>query len=120
MPNKGIALAISAIIVGAFVFCNATGCSSPTGSGTPTANTVTMSSLQFSPATLTVAKGTTVTWTNNDGATVHTATSDGGTWDTGDIAGGSSKSITFSTAGTYPYHCIYHVSMGMTGTIIVQ
>ena len=94
-------------------------CSSSTSSSNPPANTVQMSGSSFINASLTVTKGTSVTFTNNDSRT-HTATSDVGTWDTGDITAGSSKTITFSTAGTFPYHCIYHVSMGMKGTIIVQ
>jgi plastocyanin len=80
-------------------------------------NTVTMINIAFSPSTLTVSKGTTVTWQNNDGVT-HTSTSDDGLWDTGNIAPGSSKDVTFSNAGTFKYHCTIHASM--TGTIIVQ
>jgi plastocyanin len=103
------------------------GCSkdSSNPSGTPSSqspppaqsNTVTMINISFSPSTLTVSKGTTVTWQNNDNVT-HTSTSDTGLWDTGNIAPGSSKDVTFSNAGTFKYHCTIHASM--TGTIIVQ
>lgn len=86
---------------------------------TAPANTVLLSGMAFSPATITVAVGTTVTWKNNDGVT-HTSTSDTGVWNTGNIAGNSSTVTTFRTAGTFPYHCIYHGSMGMRGTVIVQ
>ena len=82
-------------------------------------HTIAMSGMVFSPSTMTVAKGTTVTWQNNDGF-AHTATSDSLLWDTGNIPGGSSKAIVFNTAGTFTYNCIYHKSMGMTGTIVVQ
>jgi plastocyanin len=82
-------------------------------------NTVVMSGTSFSPSTLTVSKGTTVTFKNTDG-TKHTATSDVGSWDIGDVVGGSSKTFVFATTGTFPYHCIYHASMGMKGTIVVQ
>jgi plastocyanin len=82
-------------------------------------NTVLMSGMVFSPVTITVAVGTTVTWKNNDGA-AHTSTSDTGVWDTGNIAAGASATTTFNTAGTYPYNCKYHASMGMKGTVIVQ
>lgn len=89
------------------------------GGGTPP-NTIVMQNLAFSPSSKTITKGTTLTFQNKDGFT-HTATSDAsGGWDTGDVAGGASKSVTFSTAGTFTYHCKYHSSMGMTGTIIVQ
>ncbi len=97
--------------------------STPTGPTPPpppaSSNTVVMTGMTFSPATITVAVGTTVTWKNNDGI-AHTSTSDTGVWDTGNIAAGSSATTTFNTAGTFPYNCIYHVSMGMRGTVIVR
>ena len=83
------------------------------------ANTVQMAGLAFSPVTITVAVGTTVTWKNNDGI-AHTSTSDTGVWDTGNLPAGSSTSTKFSTAGTFPFHCTYHGSMGMRGTVVVQ
>ena len=69
----------------------------------------------FNPGTITVKVGDTVTWTNNDTAT-HTAT--GADFDTGHLAGGASGSVTFSTTGTFAYHCAIHASM--TGTVIVE
>ena len=73
----------------------------------------------FNPATLTVARGTTITWRNDD-SSVHTATSDITGWDTGDMPRGATKTTLFSTAGAFKYHCTYHRAMGMVGTIIVQ
>ncbi len=95
--------------------------SSPTGPSTSTTqpNTVTMAGMAFSPATITVAVGTTVTWKNTDGI-AHTSTSDSGVWDTGNMPAGSSQTTTFNTAGTFAYHCTYHASMGMKGTVIVK
>ncbi len=78
---------------------------------------VSIANFAFGPASLTVAKGTTVTWTNTDAA-AHTSTSDNGAWDTGSLAKGASGSFTFTTAGTYPYHCTFHSQM--TATIVVQ
>ena len=66
---------------------------------------------------LTVSVGDTVTWTNNDTAP-HTATSDAPLFDTGTLNPGQSKSFTFTTAGTFPYHCTIHPFMH--GTVIVQ
>ena len=86
----------------------------------PASNTVTMPGLSFSPSTLTVTKGTTITWKNTD-ATAHTSTSEtSGIWDTGNIPAGSSATTTFNTAGTFGFHCTYHSAMGMTGTITVR
>jgi plastocyanin len=78
---------------------------------------VTIQGFAFSPATLTVAVGTTVTWTNQDSAG-HTVTADDGSWGSGNIARGETFSQTLSKAGTYAYHCAIHPNM--KGTIIVQ
>lgn len=87
--------------------------------GTNSTTTVTMPNLTFSPASLTIARHTTVTWYNNSG-TGHTSTSDNGLWDSGNIPAGASKTTTFDSVGTFHYHCTYHAAMGMVGTIIVQ
>ena len=71
----------------------------------------------FSPQTVTVKVGDTVTWANSD-AQSHTASADGGAWDTGTIGGNSSKSVTMTTAGTFKYHCKIHETM--TATLVVQ
>jgi plastocyanin len=72
----------------------------------------------FSPAMLTVAKGTKVIWTNASDAP-HTVTSDSGTaLDSPTIARSGGKfSFTFTEPGTYTYHCTIHPYM--TGTIVV-
>lgn len=71
----------------------------------------------FSPETLTVAIGTTVTWTNHDSA-IHTVTSLTGVFDSGTLSNGGSFSFTFTQVGTFEYHCSIHTSM--KGTVIVQ
>ena len=76
------------------------------------------STFYFSPASMTIAPGTTVTVTN-DGSVVHTWTSDTMLWNSGNVNPGSSYSFTFNTPGTYHYHCMYHQSYGMVGTITV-
>lgn len=78
---------------------------------------VSIANFAFSPATITVKAGTTVTWTNNDTVT-HTVTADSGSGpDSGNLAPGKIYTFTFKTAGTYKYHCAIHASM--TGTVIV-
>ena len=96
---------------------NAYGTSNPPANVPP--NTVVMSAMAFNPANMTVARGTTVTWRNDDGA-VHTSTSDSTGWDTGNMSAGASRTTTFSTPGTFRFHCTYHRAMGMVGTITVQ
>ncbi len=93
-------------------------CSSTTAV-TPAPNTINMKNSVFDPVTLTVTKGTTITWVNQDNF-AHTTTADGNAWDSGNIAAGASKAFTFDTVGTFPYHCTYHATMGMKGTIIVK
>lgn len=71
----------------------------------------------FSPATLTVKVGDTVTWTNQD-SVGHSATSDDGSFDTGVLAQGESNTVTFTEAGTFNYHCTPHPNM--KATVVVQ
>ena len=81
-------------------------------------NSVSITDFAFNSSAKTVAKGTTVTWTNL-GATAHTVTADDGTsFDSGSIPAGGVFTKTFNTAGAFPYHCDFHSSM--TGTITVS
>lgn len=83
-------------------------------------NAITIKGFAFSPTSLTVKKGTTVTWTNQDDAH-HTVTSDTGSAPGGPasqlLAKGQSYSLTFGTAGTFNYHCDPHPYM--KGTVVV-
>ncbi len=84
-----------------------------TGSGgTP----VAIAGSAYDPASVTVAKGSTVTWTNTDGTT-HTVTFDAGP-DCGRMSQGATVSRTFSDAGSFAYHCTIHSFM--KGTVVVQ
>ena len=78
---------------------------------------VTITGFAFSPPSVTVNEGDTVTWTNEDGM-AHTATGDGGAFDTGTLADGASATVTFDTAGTFAYLCSIHPTM--TGTVVVE
>ena len=80
------------------------------------AMTVTIENFSFTPATLEIPVGTTVTFTNQD-SVPHTATADDGSFDTGNLDNGASAEVTFDTPGTYTYVCSYHPNM--TGTIVV-
>jgi plastocyanin len=77
----------------------------------------TMTTTAYTPNPITVAVGGTVTWTNND-STTHTSTANGGAWNSGSIAPGGKFTMTFSAAGSFPYHCSIHP--GMVGTVTVQ
>jgi plastocyanin len=84
------------------------------------ANAITIKNFAFSPATITVKTGTTVTWTNEDSAP-HEIASDAGSpiaFTSTQLATGASFSQSFAQVGTYPYHCAIHPSM--KGTVVVQ
>jgi plastocyanin len=74
--------------------------------------------LVFTPVTTNIAVNDRVIWTwagNN-----HSTTSDtNGLWDS--LVNNSPHSFTntFTSAGTFPYHCTIHGSFGMKGTILV-
>jgi len=104
-----LALAVAAMLVGG---CVGQSASNPPPSG----NSVDISNYAFSPASLSVSAGTTVTWTNTV-STPHTVTGDTGAFDSGQLANGGTFTHTFSTAGTYPYHCANHPSMKATITV---
>lgn len=106
-------------------------CSSSTSNSmTPAANVSIVSGAPlkgfkaYQPDTFTVslAHGGKVTWRNDDG-TAHTATADSAQdstagFYTGTLAHGDTVTVTFGSAGSYPYHCTIHGS-AMRGLIVV-
>jgi plastocyanin len=86
---------------------------------TQTSHLVQASGFVFIPSDLTITKGDTVKWLWVNG--VHTTTSDspGGVehWDAPLDQNHLSFSFVFTQDGKFPYHCTFHVSLGMRGTI---
>jgi plastocyanin len=78
---------------------------------------VDVKSFKFNPAVIAVKKGGRITWTNSD-STAHTATADKRSFDTQSIDPGKSKSVSFTTAGTFAYHCDFHPFM--KATVVVK
>jgi plastocyanin len=72
---------------------------------------------RFQPDRLEIAAGTTIVWTNN-GQVMHTVTAADGSFDSGPIEPGQRRGITFSRAGTFPFHCTPHPFM--RGVIVVR
>ena len=112
---------------------NSSSATSSSSSGGP--NTITIpagvgnhqDSLNFQPASITVAAGTTVTWVNHDTTSIHNVyfltmptgatiaanpSPDTTTWTN------NMYSVTLTVPGTYTYECQYH-SGWMQGTITV-
>ena len=78
---------------------------------------VTMQNFAFQPDPVTIAVGTTLTWTNKDSAP-HALNASDGAWSTASMNTGNSASVTFSQAGTFTYYCRIH--QRMHGTVIVK
>lgn len=87
-----------------------------TGVTTGNGDTVEMVNACFTPTTLYVEPGTTVTWVNRDDTMTHNVTAN--QWghfepmNEGDVA-----RATFDEPGIYPYACTFHP--GMSGAIVV-
>jgi plastocyanin len=78
---------------------------------------VKIDNFSFGPAAITVAAGTTVTWTNRDDIP-HTVVSDDKVFKSKVLDTDEKFSYTFTKAGTYPYFCSVHPKM--TGKVVVQ
>jgi plastocyanin len=84
----------------------------------PPAPTVVMAKdFMFAPLALTIAAGSTVTWTNKD-QEPHTVVSTDGLFRSGALDTNDSFSFKFDKPGTYRYACSIHPQM--IGTIVVQ
>lgn len=79
--------------------------------------TVTIKDLTFSPASVSVPVGGTVTWVNNDDRD-HAVRSADGLLDSGNISPGARWSFTFKQSGTVTYGCPYHPRM--RGSVAVK
>lgn len=130
MKNVIIAIVVLAVVGGGTYFLIFSGSSNGTPSVTSTSiatptqpapsqtpepsvsnAAVDIKNFAFTPATLTVKVGTTVTWTNNDTAP-HTITSDtDGVLNSTTLSKGQSFSFTFTKVGTTKYHCGLHSIM---------
>lgn len=84
---------------------------------TPENQQILIQNFSFSPSQVTIQSGTTVVWTNNDSPN-HDIVADDGSFKSELLPLNGTYSKTFTTPGTYPYHCGVHPSM--KGTIIVQ
>ena len=79
---------------------------------------VVIDNFSFSPNTLTLSAGATVTWTNHDNVPHVVSSADSQFKKSTVLKTGQSFSHTFVTTGTYSYFCSIHPRM--TGKIIVK
>ena len=119
-------LAIAACGSSAATTAPSTGASAPaesTGAELPCAPSgeagtvaVSIKDQAFDPSAITAKVGDVIAFTNEDPGG-HTATLDEGDCGTETLSNGATEGLTFSAAGTYPFHCAIHSFM--TGTITV-
>ncbi len=115
---------LAALLIGTALVLAACSGNGSAGTSTTSANgppsgrdSITIRNFAFSPSTLTVAPGATVTVTNMD-QVAHTLTATKGGFSTGTIEAGQSKTFTApNTAGSYPYICSIHQYMSGTLTV---
>ena len=81
-------------------------------------STVSIDNFSFTPKTLTVKAGTTVTWTNRDDIPHGVASSNNAFAKSKPLDTDDSYSFTFTTTGAYQYFCYIHPHM--VGSIIVE
>lgn len=107
--GAALAVAIVAVLVGTAAVVPAAA----------SVETVAIRDYAFSPETLPVVAGTTVTWTNFDIAP-HTVTGVSGPvpLSSPQLQRGQSWSYTFEQAGTYRYYCAVHPAM--IGSVVVS
>ncbi len=117
---KGVKIsrAVSGCIATVFVFASLVGCSSapPAEAPAPVANQVTVKNRMYSPATITVEVGDTVTWLFDDGGITHDVVADDKSFRS-PLMVSNTFTHTFTDPGTYSYHCTPHPDM--IGTVIV-
>ena len=89
----------------------------PSTAETPDANRILVKDFMFTPNSLTVKAGSTVTWANMDDEP-HSVVSNTGLFRSGAMDTNESFSFKFDTPGTYHFTCSIHPRM--VGTIVVQ
>lgn len=79
--------------------------------------TASIKDFSYDPAEVQAKVGQVIAFSNT-GAAPHTVTLDDGSCTTPNIAAGASDGVSFSAAGSYPFHCAIHPQM--KGTIVVS
>ena len=115
--SPGVTLAAIAFLVAACGNGQSVTTSPAQTSGSTQQAAVTIVDFAFDPADITVAAGTTVTWTNTEDGIAHTTTSDDDVWSSGTLNSGDTFSHTFDQPGTFTYACTIHPIMKASITV---
>ena len=89
----------------------------PGGAHKSASASVTMQDFFFSPGSVTISAGDTVTW-HNSGQAPHNATANDGSFSTPDLNNGQSASHTFNSPGAFSYICTIHPNMHGTVRVL--
>jgi len=119
MMRKRVYMAGLAVVVVAatVLLARSTGVSANAQQQAAATTDVKIDNFSFGPGTLTVAAGTTVTWTNRDDIP-HTVVSTEGAFKSKAVDTDEKFSYTFAKPGAYSYFCSIHPKM--TGKVVVQ
>jgi plastocyanin len=115
--RKALTLAAATLLF--FLSCGKKDSSNPYPGSTDVvnSNTVSIYNMSFASKNISVAKGTTVTWTNDDDMQ-HTVTADDNSFTSPALKVGDTYTHTFDNIGTISYHCSFHT--GMKGSVAVK
>jgi plastocyanin len=83
----------------------------------PKAVEISIKGMKFTPASVTIKAGQSVTWTNNDQRD-HTVAANDGSFNSGNLGPGATFTYKFAKGGTYKYACSLHPRM--KGEIVVR
>ena len=109
------AVGVTVLLAAAFPELTAAGGAVVKAAASPV--TVTIDNFAFTPGTLTVTAGTTVTWKNEDDSP-HRIGDKNGTFKSAALDTDDTFSHTFAAPGEYPYICTIHPYM--VGKIVVK
>ena len=113
MPKK---YRLIIVLTAAVAIVSCSSYSSPTMPTNGGDTQVSVGSGGFSPSSITIPAGSSVTWTNTD-TTSHTVTSDNGAFSS-TLAAGAKYSHTFPAKGSFPYRDTLRVNTA--GMVVVQ
>ena len=111
VQRRSWSIAAGAMMLWGMMLC------APSIAETPDPNRIVVKDFMFTPNTLTVKAGASVTWANLDDEP-HTVVSDAGLFRSGAMDTNESFSFKFDKPGTYHFTCSIHPRM--VGTIVVQ
>jgi plastocyanin len=115
--QQQLAMGLAQAAVAACLFGGAVGVTLGVAFAEGDAAAVKIDNFTFTPKSVTVKAGTTVTWTNQDDIP-HTVTSTTKQFKSKALDTDDKFSFTFTTPGSYEYFCSLHPHM--TGTIVVE